>query len=96
MIGRLGAFINRNLPGPRRRDAYRHVFLSPEGRIVLADLARWCQHYADLGQSESDAAMRYLLGRRAAYLYILGQLDEPPEVTLQAEADGLDQFEESA
>lgn len=59
--------------------AYRSVFLSPDGEVVLADLAAECGIYqaapVDLGPREGG----YLDGRKALFTRILAMIRIPPE-----------------
>ncbi|MCP4328419.1 MAG: hypothetical protein GY791_08285 [Alphaproteobacteria bacterium] len=60
----------------RRRAAYAAFTQSPDGRVVLADLARFCR-YRESTYSPDDPpeAMRHLEGRREVLLRILSHGD---------------------
>lgn len=67
-----------------RQGLYRQVFLTPEGRMVLDDLAQaaWFFH-CDQSQSEFGAMM-YRQGGRNLLLYIVSMIEEPkPEIIVK-------------
>jgi hypothetical protein len=53
----------------RRQQAYRSVFAGPEGKIVLADLVRFCRAQASTFHPDPRASAQ-LDGRREVFLRI--------------------------
>lgn len=74
----------------RVRASYRRVFLSPEGQIVLADLAQKCRFYGQNAQVDSPYETYYLLGLRGAYLHVLEQLDVSGDEAARRIREGVD------
>jgi len=86
--GRIAA-LRRGLS--RRRAAYAAFKNSPAGRVVLADLARFCRYRASTyDPSGPPEAIRHLEGRREVFLRLLafGDIDEATlDRALDDEAD---------
>lgn len=96
MIDRASQFIRNKIM--RRRMSYKHLFLgdrgdlSPAGRVVLADLAKFCRGFTSttvVGQSGAvDTHASFLAeGRREVFLRILKELNLDPSEAISAMKD---------
>ena len=68
---------------------YRRVFSSPDGKEVLADLAK----YSGFFKETANAATPFEDGKRQAFLYILRNIDANQEKLLKAAQDFENRYE---
>lgn len=61
-----------------RSRAYFHVFRSPDGKLVLEDLAKFCRAN-ETTSHETPTGMATLEGRRQVFLRIIEHLHKTPE-----------------
>ena len=59
----------------RRRNAYRAVFGGPQGKLVLADLRRFCRATATTFARGEPETQQHLEGRREVFLRIQAYLN---------------------